>query len=171
VSFARRSWLLAAAALAVGCATRPPPSAPAISGRLVLLVEATDAAPKRQFSAAFELRGDGERGELVLTSPLGTIVAVATWAPASAMLKTAEREAAYTDLDALARDALGEALPLRAMPDWLAGRPWAAVPSHPAASGFEQLGWRVQLARYDEGMLRIERADPPAVQLRVRLER
>ena len=48
----------------------------------------------------------------------------------------------YT-LEDLSREALGEALPLAAWPDWLAGRPWGGAPHRATEGGFEQLGWQV----------------------------
>ena len=45
----------------------------------------------------------------------------------------------------------------RALPDWLRGRPWpgAAEPARPLqpGPGFEQLGWTIDLARFDAGQL------------------
>lgn len=160
--------LLALALLLAGCATRPPPGADWLNGRLSVKVQAAEA---RQFSSAFELRGDAEQGELRLTSPLGSVVAEARWSPAGATLVTSDGSKQYDDLDVLARDALGEALPLRALPAWLRGRPWPGAPHRAIAQGFEQLGWTISLARYAEGFLDVDRAAPPAVTLRARLER
>lgn len=121
-------------------------------------------------SAAFELRGNGERGELRLNSPLGTRVASARWSPGVAVLTTQDGEQGFADLEELSRRALGENLPLAALPDWLAGRPWAGAPHTVAAAGFEQLGWQVDLARRGEGWVQARRAAPPAVLVRVRIE-
>lgn len=164
----RTALALAGLALLAACATKPP--ADAVSGRLALKVDAGADTPARSLSSAFELRGDGERGELTLSSPLGTVVARARWAPGEATLATNEGERRFDDLDALARGALGEALPLRALPSWLRGRPWRGAASRDTAEGFEQLGWQVALTRYAEGQLDITRAAPPAVSLRARLE-
>ena len=129
----------------VGCATRPTADAgmPWTSGRLSVRVEAAAAQPARSVNADFDLRGDGERGELRLSSPLGTMIAATRWAPGVAVLDQGQGEVRYADLDSLSRDALGEVLPLRALPDWLAGRPWAGAASVMQPSGFEQLGWTV----------------------------
>jgi outer membrane lipoprotein LolB len=164
------TWVALVVALA-GCATPPPGAGDWLSGRLSLRVEAAEGTPARQLSSAFELRGDGDRGELRLSSPLGTVLAAAYWAPAEARLVTAEGERHYADLEALAREALGEALPLRALPAWLRGQPWAGSGSTPTAGGFEQLGWQVGLERFGEGWVELTRAAPPAVLLRARLER
>jgi outer membrane lipoprotein LolB len=172
VSLGRRlaatAAVLALLTLLGACATKPPAGPDWLAGRLTVKV---DAEPVRQFSSAFELQGDGERGELRLSSPLGTQLASAVWAPGEARLVTADGERRYTDLDALARDALSEALPLRALPSWLRGKPWPGAEQRPTANGFEQLGWHVSLARYAEGWLDVSRtAPPPAVTLRARLE-
>ena len=165
------------ASAVAGCATRAPQAGDELlSGRLQVGVEATAAQPSRSLTAAFELRGDAERGELQLATPLGMVLASARWAPGSAALSTAGGGTTnYDDLDALARDALGEALPLRALPDWLRGRPWPGAPSQPTQPprdpGFEQLGWSVSLARFAEGWVLAKRETTPAVTVRAKLDR
>lgn len=133
--------------------------------------EATGELAARSHSAAFELSGDAREGWLRLLSPLGTVVAQARWSPAGVQLQSDGGPRDYPSLDALAEDALGEALPLAALPDWLRGRPWDGAPSQPRADGFEQLGWQVDtqgLAR--EGLLLARRSQPSVIQLRVRLD-
>ena len=164
---------VAMTAALTGCAT-PQPTAdetPWTSGRLALRVDATPERTAQSVSAAFELRGASERGELRLSSPLGTLMASATWSPGQAMLLTTEGERRFASLDDLARQALGEPLPLAALPDWLAGRPWPEAPHEVQADGFGQLGWRVQTRRLAEGWITAQRLDPPGVQLRVKLDR
>lgn len=170
---ARLCAVLGAAALLSACATRPPDLAetPWTSGRLSVRVDAYADAPARSVSAAFDLRGNGQQGELRLSSPLGSLLATASWAPGVARLRTGDSETAFDDLDALARHALGESLPLSALPDWLAGRPWPLAASIADAEGFMQLGWRVTLTRWAEGFVDAERTVPPAVKLRARIER
>jgi outer membrane lipoprotein LolB len=176
VSWARlRRWLapLTAALVLSACATRPAAidEMPWTSGRLSIRVEAFGDAAARSVTAAFDLRGNGERGELRLTSPLGTLVAAASWAPGVARLNTAEGETQFGDLDTLSQQALGEPLPLAALPDWLAGRPWPNAASERTAEGFEQLGWRVTLTRWGDGFVDAERLAAPTVKLRARIER
>ena len=167
---ARRAALAAlCAAVLAGCASTPP--APGwLSGRMSVEVRPDDA-PVRRVSSAFELHGDGERGELRLSSPLGSVVAVARWSPGEAVLETGDGTTRYADLDELAREALGEPLPLAALPDWLAGRPWPGAPHAPTAAGFEQLGWTIDLGRFGDGAIDASRAAPPPVQVRARLDR
>ncbi len=160
-------------ALLGGCATRPAAigEMPWTSGRLAVRVEATDASPVRSASAGFDLRGNADTGELRLLSPLGTLVAQTRWSATEVVLSTPDGTRRFDDLDSLSRETLGEALPLRALPDWLAGRPWGGAPSRVRDDGFEQLGWQVQVAQLSEGLLVARRDAPPAVTLRARIER
>lgn len=161
---------IAAAALLGGCST-PAVRAPGrLAGRIAVRVEAAGTQPARQMSADFELQGDSSRGEMHLFTPLGTTIGAARWAPSEAVLVTPEGEVRYADLDALARDALGEAMPLQALADWLAGRPWPGAASEATPSGFTQLGWQVDLSGRVEGRMTAVRASAPAVTIRVRLE-
>ena len=172
-------WV-AAAVLLAGCASldrrAPQDSAfDTIAGRLAMRVAADGAAPARSLGAAFELAGDARRGRLDLSAPLGLLVGRARWSPDGAVLVTPTGESAYPDLDALARQLLGEDLPLAALFDWLRGRPWPGAASRPfdAANGigFEQLGWRVDLAQFADGRVIARRDAPPAVTVQVRLDR
>ncbi len=163
---------LGLAGLLAACATPTtrPLTNPWTTGRLSLRVEASADKPSQGMTAAFELRGNGDAGELRLLSPLGTRVATATWGAGRATLQTGEGERAFGSLDELAVQALGEPLPLAALPDWLAGRPWPRQPFRAVADGFEQLGWQVSTSERSEGRVAARRESPPAVQLRVRLD-
>lgn len=165
--------LLAGAALLSGCATPRAPQpgdAEALAGRLSVQVAAHQGQPARSVNSAFELRGSAQRGELVLTSPLGTTLARAHWAPGRAELESSDGKRRYPDLDSLAADTLGEALPLAALFDWLRGRAWAGAPNTRVEGGFEQLGWRVATDRLADGFVTATRAAAPAVTVRARLE-
>jgi hypothetical protein len=78
----RGATLLAVLTLA-GCATPPAamPDANALSGRLSLQVDAQQDRPAQSVSAAFDMRGGADRGELRLSTPLGTTLAAAFWGP------------------------------------------------------------------------------------------
>ncbi len=165
----RAASALFAAALLAACATVPD-APPWTSGRLSLRIEASGDAPARSLGTGFELRGDGQRGELRLNSPLGTRLAAARWAPGEAVLATPEGERRFDSLDQLSRQALGEALPLAALPDWLAGRPWAGATHRERIDGFDQLGWQVLLNRRADGWIEARRQAPPAVVVRVKLD-
>jgi outer membrane lipoprotein LolB len=159
-----------AALVLAGCATAPPPAGPMLSGRLSVRV---DGQPDKSVSAGFELSGSAERGSLLLTGPLGTGAAKATWQPGEALLQSGGSTQRHPDLDSLGQAALGEPLPLAALFDWLRGRAWAGAPSQPRAdggTGFEQLGWRIDLTRWGDGLLEAVRLAPPVVTVRARVE-
>ena len=170
---------LAAAALllsAAGCATVRPPEPPVagsdeLAGRMSVRVDAEGNAPARSLSAAFELRGNADIGRLDLTTPLGSVLAQARWSPREVVLATPRGERTFPDLDALTREVLGESLPVAALFDWLRGRPWAGAPSTAGAAGFEQLGWSVDLAQFDQALVSARRGAPPPVNVRIKLDR
>ena len=169
----RAAGLLLAVLGLAGCATRPVADVamPWTSGRLAVRVDATAERPASSVSADFDLRGDSQRGELRLTSTLGTVLAATRWSASEVVLDTGRGETRYADLETLSREALGEAVPLRAFPDWLAGRPWPGAPSVVQVGGFEQLGWSVSLSGLSQGLVDAVRATPPKVTVKVRLER
>ena len=169
-----RAAVAAAALWLAGCATVPPPDAAApgsaISGRLAVRVDGEGDAAARSVSAAFELQGTADAGQLNLSTPLGSVLAQARWAPGRVVLATPKGEQRFGDLDGLTREVLGESLPVAALFDWLRGRPWPGAASTPAANGFEQLGWRVDIARFDAGAVDARRIAPPAVTVKARLD-
>lgn len=156
----RRRLALAGVALALaGCAT-PLPPAPGNgqwSGRLALQV---DGQPNQSFSAAFELRGTAQAGELALTSPIGATLGQLSWTTQGATLRAGGRITEYPSVDALLAQLTGTEIPVGALFDWLRGRE-RAVP-----------GWQADLAQLDAGRLSAVRLDPaPRATLRVVLER
>lgn len=173
-----RAAALAAALLLAACAAVPPaspPSADTLSGRLAVRVDGVDGAAPRSLSAAFELSGDPQAGRLNLSTPLGSMLAQARWSPGSVVLATPKGETRFADLDALTYEVLGESVPVAALFDWLRGRPWPGALSTatiaPGESGFEQLGWIVSLAHFDEASIAARRLRPPAVTVRAKLDR
>ena len=145
-----RAAVLALALALAGCAQLPREAVPAatgearLSGRISVTV-AGDAHKRGTGGAAsFELFGGPQAGRLELTSPLGSLVARASWQPGIVTLRTPDDERRFDDLDALTRELLGEAVPVAALFDWLQARPWAAAPHQKTATGFEQLGWRIE---------------------------
>lgn len=163
--------LVATIALA-GCAAWAPSTLePVLSGRIAVHVEAAPDESARGLNATFELAGNAQRGSLSLSSSLGTRLGEASWAPGVVTLvRAGGTRAAYADLDALTRELLGEALPLGALFDWLGGRPWPGAPSvptqPPAAPGFDQLGWQVDLARFGDRVI-VARRDGVTVRARL----
>jgi outer membrane lipoprotein LolB len=169
-----RRWVgaLALSALLAACATpRPPaPREETLAGRLSIQVAEHAGQGARSMSATFELRGNAERGELDLSSPLGQTVAKARWAPARAELLTGDGPRSFPDLQSLAQEALGEPLPLAALVEWLHGRPWSGAASVQSAGGFEQLGWLVNLERAAQGWIVATRSAAPPVTVRARID-
>lgn len=143
---------LATALLALaltGCAQLPKSTPPAttearLSGRISVTVAGDVHNRGTGGAASFELFGGPEAGRLELTTPLGSLVARAAWRPGLVTLQTPNEERRFDDLDALTRELLGEAVPVAALFDWLQARPWPAAPHEKTASGFEQLGWRIE---------------------------
>jgi outer membrane lipoprotein LolB len=168
---------IAAAALTACAGVPRGPDASAgesLSGRLAVRVDAGPGSEARSMSAAFELQGRPDAGELNLATPLGTTLGQARWTPGRVELVTPQGSTAYPDLDTLTRELLGESLPVAALFDWLRGRPWPGAPSLPAASatpGFSQLGWAVDLSGFDAAAISAVRERAPAVTVRVRLDR
>ena len=153
------------------CAGLAPTAPPDLSGRLAVRIDASAQNAARSFNVDFDLTGNAERGVLRLSGPLGTTVAQLRWQPGGAELSDAQGSRNFGSLDALAQDLLGESLPMAALIDWLRGRPWAGAPSQPLAAGFEQLGWRIDLAAFAEGLVLATRQREPTVSVRARLER
>jgi len=153
---------LIAALLAAGCATAPPSGAtdPALgpwSGRLALRLDST---PPQSFTAAFELKGRPQAGELALLTPLGSTAAQLSWAPGKATLRSGSQVQEFESLDALAAHATGTPLPVAALFDWLAGVPTQAA------------GWTADLSQLPGGRLQARRtAPPPGADLRLVLDR
>ena len=157
-----------------GCAQAPVAPAdgnPPLAGRLSVRVA---GQPERSVSAGFELSGSADSGSLQLSGPLGTTAAQARWSAGQAVLaRPGSDDTRFASLDALAAAALGEAIPMAALFDWLRGRAWPGAPATARAdgvAGFEQLGWQINLARWADGWVDAHRAAPPAVTVQVRLD-
>ena len=160
--------------LLAGCATPPPAQTLVAAGRMAVQVAAAGDQAARGFNASFELWGQAERGELQLRTALGTWLATARWAPGQAALLTPQGESAYPSLAALSEQALGEALPLDALPDWLHGKPAPQWSHQPCAlqdqACFIQAGWQVDARQRSQGLIVATRETPPQVTVRIRLE-
>jgi outer membrane lipoprotein LolB len=82
------------------------------------------------------------------------------WTADSARLRSGAKERHYASLDMLASEITGAPIPVRALFDWLEGRPTTAD------------GWQADLSRLAEGRLLARRAEPaPAAELRLLFER
>lgn len=126
------------------------------SGRLALQVE--DQATQ-SFSAAFELQGNAQQGELVLLNPLGNVLAKMEWTPGHARLQTGNGTRDATSLDELLQHSMGVSMPVQAFFSWLRGEQTTAA------------GWQADLGTIDQGRLVAHRYDPaPRATLRIAFE-
>jgi outer membrane lipoprotein LolB len=172
-----RLWALFLAALLGGCASLTHQVAQTregdlhLSGKLSVQVEGDGERKGTGGSAAFELSGGPSAGQLELSTPLGSLMARATWSEGEALLRTTKGERRFDDLDALTRELLGEPIPVAALFDWLQGRAWPQAGSAATDAGFEQLGWRIDLSRFADGVLIATRIAAPQVILRARIEK
>lgn len=173
----KRCTALLAGLLLAGCASvarmAPPPDLAAsrhFSGKLSVQIAATAEQARQGGSANFELQGQAQRGQLELSTPLGSLQARARWTEHEAVLTLPKEEQHFDDLEQLSQAMLGEAIPVAALFDWLQGRPWPQAAAQAIDAGFEQLGWQVDLSRFSDGLIVAKRLADPVVTLRVRLE-
>ncbi|MGB3071491.1 MAG: lipoprotein insertase outer membrane protein LolB [Ottowia sp.] len=159
---AAQALLLATAALAAGCASTSRETRAidtertSWSGRLGLRVA---SEPPQSFSAGFSLNGNAQAGELSLTSPLGSTLAVMKWQPGAATLNQDGKEKQYSSLDELVAQAIGTPIPVRALFAWLRGEPQAVE------------GWQTDLSALGNGRLTAQRLQPlPTAELRLVFE-
>lgn len=127
------------------------------SGRLGLTLE---SEPPQSYSAGFTLTGNARAGELSLSSPLGSTLAVMHWQPGQALLRQGDQISSFGSVDELAASVTGTPLPVRALFGWLNGEPQAVE------------GWHADLSRLSDGRLTARRLMPlPTAELRVVLDR
>ena len=123
------------------------------SGRLALQIEEESA---QSFSALFELEGSEDQGELILLSPLGNTLGKLKWSSEGATLQTGQQQQTSHSLDALLTQITGEAIPIKAIFDWLRGIETNAA------------GWVVDLSALSQGRITAQRSDPkPKAILRI----
>lgn len=148
--------------LLAGCAQQPLAKAPGTQetttwrGRLALRI---DSPEQPSFYASFELTGQARAGELLLSGPLGNVVASLRWTPQAAFLRNNGETRQFDSLDALATEATGTAIPIAALFEWLDGRDAVAA------------GWHADLSQLAQGRLLARRTQPgPTAELRLILE-
>jgi len=113
----------------------------------------------RSFSAAFELSGKPEAGELQFFTPLGSTAAAIRWMPGLALLQAKDDTRQFSDLSQLIREVLGTDVPVGALFAWLAGQTQ------------EVDGWQVDLSSREQGKISARRTAPaPMAELRVLLD-
>jgi outer membrane lipoprotein LolB len=95
--------------------------------------------------------------DLVFSTPLGQGVAEITRRDSGAYTLVTSNAKRYSasDPELLTKEALGWALPLGGLPDWLQGRPQPGVPSNSRYEGerlaeLQQLGWLIEYSAFDE---------------------
>ena len=143
-----------------------------LSGRLSVQIAGSSSGRATGGNAGFELTGNPAAGQLALSTPLGNLLARASWRDGRVALQTNNDERRFDTLDALTRELLGEAIPVAALFDWLQGRPWPQS-THLALNdgqGFEQLGWQIDLSRLQQGLIIATRLSLPVVTLRARID-
>lgn len=130
-------------------------------GRLAVRVAADPAnaqARNQSFSAAFDLTGHAQQGELIFYTPLGSTAAAIHWEETGASVQARGETRRYGNLDQLILDLLGADVPVPALFSWLAGQTQ------------EVAGWQVDLSAHDQGKITARRLTVPTAELRVILE-
>lgn len=113
----------------------------------------------QSLSAAFELSGNAQAGELTLFTPLGTTAAALSWSPQGSTLRSNTEIRQFDSLGALMQQTLGAELPVDALFAWLAGD--AVVVA----------GWQADLSQRRSGRIGARRDTPlPVAELRLMLE-
>ncbi len=120
-------------------------TAAAWSGRMALAV---DGNAQQSFSAVFALEGTSERGQLKLSTPLGSILADLIWTPSGAELTSPQGKRTAPSLGVLVSDVLGSPVPVEALFAWLKGDAVVAA------------GWHADLGRLPHGRLSAVRDQP-----------
>lgn len=157
-----RCLLLAAATcIAAACTTLPrttvAPDGFALAGR-VAVRNGDEAA-----SARVDWRHAAAADDLLVSTPLGAGIAEITRRENVYTLVTAQGERfSANDPERLTEQALGWALPLAGLPDWVQGRPQPGVPAEARYDGdrlaeLRQLGWTIEYTGYDESSRRPKR--------------
>ncbi len=127
------------------------------AGRIGLQIE---SEPPQAFFAGFELKGQVEQGELSLTSPIGSTLAVMRWSPTEAVLESGGELKRFDSVDALLEKTTGAAIPVTALFDWLNGKNTSLN------------GWTADLSQQATGRVEATRTTPlPATKLRIVFEK
>jgi len=159
--------------VAAGCATLPAPPAGegefALAGRVAVRYGAEAA------SGRVTWRHSAAADELLIASPLGQGIAEITRRNGAYTLVASEGQR-YTagDAERLTEQALGWALPLGGLSDWVQGRPQPGVPAWTRYEGerlteLQQAGWTIEYLEYDEAVRRPRRLRLSRGELDIRL--
>jgi outer membrane lipoprotein LolB len=115
--------------------------------------------PVQAFSANFDLQGHPAKGELLLTSPLGTTLASMQWNEQAATLIANGARQSYNSLQELALHATGTDIPIASLFAWLAGR------------AQETPGWQADLTELPDGRLQAQHLEEVQAELKIILDR
>lgn len=154
---------LAIAVFIAGCAAPAKtglanqPEASPWHGRLAVRI---DSEPPQSFAAGFELTGSPVTGELTLLTPLGSTAAVLSWTAQTVVMRANGEVRYFESLDELIRQAVGTAIPVTALFEWLNG------------NNAQVSDWKADLSQYAQGRITARRMPPaPAAELRLVLEK
>ena len=142
-----------------GCATPPQAAATDAAhwqGRLAVKVY---SKPVQAFAANFDLQGCAAKGELLLTSPLGTTLARMRWDVGTATLDANGEHKVFSSLEDLARKVTGTDLPVASLFAWLQGQDDGTP------------GWQVDLSDLPNGRLQAHHNEATEAELKIILER
>lgn len=130
------------------------------SGRMTVRVDGLPPQDAQSFSAAFELQGTPEHGQLHLLTPLGSTAAAMRWTPVQALLQADGKTRIFSDVDELIASLMGTPIPVSALFAWLDGQTLALD------------GWQVDQSQFGNGKIAARRLLPlPQAEIRVVLER
>jgi outer membrane biogenesis lipoprotein LolB len=130
--------------------TVSPAIAQSVKGRISAV--ATDGEGKGQpFHGGFELTLDppeGDTGQLMLLTPIGSTVAILGWTKTSAILRKPQGGVAlYPSLATMLQETIGIALTPAMLRSWLMATPIDGTPVDAIGpSNFKQLGWDINYA-------------------------
>ncbi len=128
-----------------------------LSGRISVLTGEPPEEKNLYGGFRLELLAGGG-GRFDVFSPLGQMLAQASWTSQSASLNNGRQTQDFPSFEDMTQAALGVALPRAALQNWVRGEPAASLPFTRLADGaFEQLGWHVQ-PRFEQGRLHVLRA-------------
>lgn len=126
------------------------------AGRIGLQIQSD---PPQAFFAGFELKGNADRGDLTLISPIGSVIGMMRWSPGEALLENGRDVRHFTSVDALLQETTGAPIPVAALFDWLDGK------------STTMNGWTADLTQRITGRITAKRTAPqPQMDLRIVLD-
>jgi outer membrane lipoprotein LolB len=142
-------------ALLGACASVAPPQ-PAREGEFAVVGRVAVRYGEEAASGRVAWRHSDSDDDLVISTPLGQGIAEITRRDGMYALVTSDRQRfTAADPEQLTEQALGYALPLGGLPDWLRGRAQPGVPAQTRYDGkrlaeLRQQGWTIEYLAYDD---------------------